>query len=332
MWSIDLLAVGLLLSLLFLFAHRAGQSGKGRLGRAGADMSIRRPCVPRLAAISITAISITAIGILAIAAVPGLAQEKPYQPVPGQAGKDAVWVPTPFNTVETMLDVAKVTPEDIVIDLGSGDGRKIIAAARRGARAIGVEFEDKLVQLSREQAEKEGVADKASFVQGDMFAYDISQATVLPLFLLPEHFTKLMPKFLALRPGTRIVINTYRIPKWKPDQVVRVEDDCFRWCTVNLYIVPAKVEGTWRSEKGELTLVQDFQKISGTLSVDGERVPISDGRLRGDTITFMVGRTQYTGRVDGDTITAEVSGDSEGQWKAVRQQQPSGRDRAQTGG
>ena len=273
-----------------------------------------------------------AASLVTAASVSGLAQDKPYEPIPGQAGKDAVWVPTPSATVEKMLDVAKVTPDDLIIDLGSGDGRKVIAAARRGARAIGVEFEDKLVQLSRDLANKEGVADKASFVQGDMFAYDFSQATVLPLFLLPQHFTRLMPKFLALQPGTRIVINTYRIPYWEPDEIVKVEDNCYRWCTVNLYIVPAQVEGTWRWDKGELTLKQDFQKISGTLSVDGKRVAISDGRLRGDTITFKVGGTRYTGRVDGNNVSGEMSGESNGKWTAARKEAPSGPGRAQTGG
>ena len=256
--------------------------------------------------------------VVAVAAVAALAQEKPYEPVPGQAGKDAVWVPTPYITVEKMLDVAEVTPKDLVIDLGSGDGRNVILAAKRGARAIGVEFEEKLVLLSRAVAEKEGVADKASFVQHDMFTYDISEATVLALFLLPEHFTKLKPKFLALRPGTRIVINTFRIPDWEPDETTKAEGDCNHWCTVILYIVPAKVAGTWRLDKGELTIRQDIQKLTSTLTIGGKRVPISNGRLRGDNISFNVGKAQYTGRVDGNSMSGEVTGSPTRTWTATR--------------
>ena len=259
-----------------------------------------------------------ALCVVAVAAVAALAQEKPYEPVPGQAGKDAVWVPTPFVTVEKMLDVAAITPEDLVIDLGSGDGRNVIAAAKRGTRAIGVEFEAKLVELSRALAQKEGVADKATFVQGDMFSYDISKATVMALFLLPEHFTKLKPKFLALRPGTRIVINTFRIPDWEPDETTKAEGDCNHWCTVILYIVPAKVAGTWRLDKGDLTLVQDIQKLTGTLSIGGKRIPISNARLRGDNITFTAGGARYTGRVDGNSMSGEVTGGPAGKWSATR--------------
>ena len=261
---------------------------------------------------------LAACGAAVVVAAAALAQEKAYEPVPGQAGKDAVWVPTPFATVEKMLDVAKITPDDLAIDLGSGEGRMVIAAAKRGARAIGVEFEDKLVQLSRDLAKKAGVADKATFVQGDMFAYDISQATVMPLFLLPEHFQKLTPKFLNLKPGTRIVINTFRIPNWDPDETTKAEGDCGNWCTVHLWIVPAKVAGTWRLDKTELRLTQEFQKVYGTLLIGGKRVPISDGRLRGDNISFSVGKTKYSGRVDGNSMTGELSGGATGKWSAAR--------------
>jgi SAM-dependent methyltransferase len=256
---------------------------------------------------------------VAVVAVAALAQEKPYEPVPGQSGKDAVWVPTPFVTIEKMLDLARLTPEDVVIDLGSGDGRAVIAAAKRGARATGVEFEEKLVLLSRQLAEKEGVADKATFVQGDMFAYDISKATVMPMFLLPEHFAKLTPKFLALKPGARIVINTFRIPSWEPDETAKAEGECSHWCTALLYIVPAKVAGNWRLPEGELRLTQNFQKVTGTLSAGGKRMQIKDGRLRGDNISFSIGRVSYTGRVDGNTMTGNISGGkSAGTWTAVR--------------
>src|SRR5256885_2199880 len=141
--------------------------------------------------------------------------QESFQPVVGQEGKDVVWVPTPQALVEKMLDMARVTPQDYVVDLGSGDGRNVIAAAKRGARALGVEFNPSMVDFSQRNAAKHGVADKATFVQGDMYEADISQATVLALFLLPENLRKLTPKFLALRPGTRIVANHFGIEGWE---------------------------------------------------------------------------------------------------------------------
>ena len=152
-----------------------------------------------------------------LAAVLAAQAVKPFEPVVGQEGKDVVWVPTPQALVDKMLDMARVTPQDYVMDLGSGDGRNIIAAAKRGARALGVEYNPKMVEYSQRAAAKEGVADKAKFVQGDMFTADISQATVLALFLLPDNLTKLTQKFVDLKPGTRIVMNTFGIPGWEAD-------------------------------------------------------------------------------------------------------------------
>src|SRR5688500_19049787 len=143
-----------------------------------------------------------------------------------------------------MLDMARVTPLDYVIDLGSGDGRNVIMAAKRGARALGVEYNADMVELSRRNAAKEGVSGRARFVQGDMFEADISQATVLALFLLPDNLRRLTPKFLSLRPGTRIVVNTYEIEGWTPVKTERVSGSCVIWCSVLLYIVPGEVEGS----------------------------------------------------------------------------------------
>ena len=253
--------------------------------------------------------------VVSVAAHAALAQtaQEPFKPVVGQEGKDAVWVPTPPVLVEKMLDMAKVTPQDYVIDLGSGDGRNVIAAAKRGARALGVEYNSNMVDLSTRLAAMEGVADKAAFVQGDMYAADISQATVLPLFLLPENLQKLTPKFLDLRPGTRIVVNQFGVPGWNADETGTVEGDCGSWCTALLYIVPAKVEGAWRLPQGDLTLEQRFQMISGTLSSGGTSTPIA-GRLRGDQISFSVGGTNYAGRVNGDTM----EGGAPASWRATR--------------
>ena len=245
--------------------------------------------------------------------------KEPYEPIEGQAGKDVVWVPTPLVLVEKMLDMARVTPRDFVMDLGSGDGRNIIAAAKRGARALGVEYNPDMVELSRRNAAREGVADKAQFVQGDMYEADISQATVLALFLLTENLNRLAPKFLALKPGSRIVVNGFEIDDWKFDETGRAEGDCMSWCTAYLYIVPARVEGTWRlPQVGRLKLEQKFQQLTGTLTAGGTSTPITNGRLRGEQIRFTVGGTDYTGRVNGDTMSGDLKGSATGVWTATR--------------
>jgi len=242
-----------------------------------------------------------------------------FEPRVGQAGKDVVWVPTPESTVEKMLDVAGVTPQDYVVDLGSGDGRNVIAAAKRGARALGIEYNPDMVELSKRNAEKAGVSDKATFVQGDMYEADFSQATVLALFLLPTNMLKLRPKFVDLKPGTRIVANTFGIEDWTADESTTISDDCTSWCTVLLYVVPAKVGGTWQMPQGLLTLTQEYQMITGTLASSGSAIPIENGRLRGDQISFTAGGIQYTGRVAGDSITGTTqSGGGGNTWSATR--------------
>jgi SAM-dependent methyltransferase len=245
------------------------------------------------------------------------AAEEPFRPTVGQEGKDVVWVPTPPVLVEKMLDLARVTPQDYVMDLGSGDGRNIIAAAKRGARGLGVEFNPKMVELATRTAQSEGVADKASFVQGDMYEADISRATVLALFLLPDNLRKLTPKFLDLKPGTRIVANHFGIDGWEADVTERVDGECMAWCTALLYIVPAKVAGTWRLADGELELAQKFQALSGTLRRAGAELPIENGKLQGNEIRFKVSGMEYSGRVEGDAMSGKLSGDS-GAWKASR--------------
>ena len=174
-------------------------------------------------------------------ALPAAAQspsKEPDEPYVGQPGKDVVWVPTPSALVDRMLEMAKVTAKDYVIDLGSGDGRNIIAAAKLGARGLGVEFDSNLVQVSRRAADAAGVGHLARFVEGDMFEADVSQASVLALFLLPENLARLKPKFEKMRPGTRIVTNGYQIVGWEPAEVGVAGGDCAPWCTAYLYIVP----------------------------------------------------------------------------------------------
>lgn len=180
--------------------------------------------------------------LLAAALVLQAPTQQPFKPQSGQAGKDVVWVPTSPEMVEKMLDLAKVTKDDVVMDLGSGDGRMIIAAAKRGARAIGVEFNPEMVKISRQAAQDAGVADRATFIEGDMFEADISKATVLALFLLPDNLRRLEPKFRAMPAGTRIVVNTFGVPDWTADVTETLPENCVSWCTVMLYRLPVKVQ------------------------------------------------------------------------------------------
>jgi len=249
----------------------------------------------------------------------GLAQGQPakeYKPEVGQEGKDVVWVPTPQALVDKMLDLAKVTPNDYVIDLGSGDGRTVITAAKRGAKAHGIEYNPDMVELSKRNAAKEGVSDKATFAKADLFESDFSQAQVITMFLLTSINAKLRPKILDLKPGTRIVSNTFDMGEWKPDETAKVSG-CESWCTAHLWIVPAKVDGTWKLPQGELSLKQTFQMISGTLKNGNVITPIS-GKLNGDEISFTGGGAQYTGRVNGNTIDGTVKGGSNDKWTATR--------------
>ena len=230
----------------------------------------------------------------------GSGHAQSYQPKSGQPGKDVVWVPTPPQMVEKLLDMAGVTPQDYLIDLGSGDGRSVIAAAKRGARAHGIEYDADLVQFSKREAAKHGVSDRATFAKADVFESDFSKATVVFLFLTHEMSIRLRPKLLDLKPGTRIVANTFGIGDWNPDETSLLPENCERWCTARLWIVPAKVGGTWKMADGEMTLKQIYQTFSGTLKKT-LTVPLR-GRLRGDQIVFTASKTQYTGTVNGHTM------------------------------
>ena len=242
-----------------------------------------------------------------------------YEPYEGQPGKDVVWVPTRPALVETMLNLANVTERDFVVDLGAGDGRMVIAAAKRGARALGIEYDTDMVALARRNATAAGLGERAKFVQGDMFEADFSQATVLALFLLPANLRRLAPKFLELAPGTRIVVNTYRIEGWDEETFSELGDACASWCTALLYLVPAKVAGTWRLPTGDLELAQEAQRISGTLTLPGGRKTGVTGRLSGERIRFTVaGSGEYTGRVHGTEMSGEAQSSFSGYWKATR--------------
>ncbi len=256
-----------------------------------------------------------------IALTPAAAQPAPdYQPQVGQQGKDVVWVPTPDAVVNNMLEMARVTPADYVIDLGSGDGRTVIAAANRGAKALGIEYEQAMVDLSIQNAAKAGVGDRATFIRADLFETDFSQATVLTMFLLPDINLRLRPRVLDMRPGTRVASNTFTMDDWTPDQTAEVPAaECKSYCRALFWIVPAKVAGAWRFENGDLTFEQKYQMISGTMRSGNVVHPITNGRLKGEEITFTAGDITYTGRVNGNIIEgASGSGASGSAWRATR--------------
>jgi precorrin-6B methylase 2 len=243
-----------------------------------------------------------------------------FQPEVGQAGKDVVWVPTPQALVDKMLDMGKVTAKDYVIDLGSGDGRTVITAAKRGATAVGIEYNPDMVTLSERAAKKEGVTDRAKFMKADLYGADLSKATVITMFLLPEINLKLRPKLLDLKPGTRLVSNSFTMGEWQHDRSVQATDKegCQSYCTAYLWIVPAKVDGAWKTGEGEVVFKQTFQMLTGTLKAKGVETQLK-GRLNGERITFKAGDAQYTGQVSGDSIKGTVkSGSSSSEWTATR--------------
>jgi hypothetical protein len=230
--------------------------------------------------------------------------ESNYEPHSGQEGKDVVWVPTPQVVVDTMLNLAKVGPKDYVMDLGSGDGRTVITAAKRGARAVGIEYNPDMVALSQRNAQKEGVADKATFMKADLFETDFSKATVITMFLLPDINIKLRPKILNMKPGTRIASNTFTMGDWKADQTVNLtsKEGCeTSWCTALLWIVPAKVAGTYQTSAGEVTLKQNFQMLSGDLKAEGKTLGL-EGKVVGEQVQFKAGGKEYRGRLNGKNL------------------------------
>ena len=240
---------------------------------------------------------LTAFALLASVALIAQTATKPFEPTVGQAGKDVVWVPTPQPLVEKMLDLAKLTPQDFLMDLGSGDGRTVITAAKRGARAQGVEYNPDMVELSQRNAKAQGVTDKATFVKADLFETDFSKAQVVTMFLLPSINMRLRPTILKMKPGTRVVSNTFTMEDWMPDQTETIGGDCVSWCTALLWIVPAQVQGTWQLGNNALTLQQNFQMLTGTLGSAK-----LTGRLRGDEITLMSDAMKYVGKVEGNSM------------------------------
>ena len=256
---------------------------------------------------------------LLLSATGGYAQNtnSEFVPMRGQDGKDVVWVPTPQDLVDTMLSMANVTSADFVMDLGSGDGRLVITAAKLGATALGIEYNPNMVALATQTAAKEGVSEKAKFRNADIFETDFSKATVITLFLLPDLNLRLRPKILDMKPGTRIVSNTFDMNDWEPDQVIDltgISEDA-SWITALLWIVPAKVEGTWKLNNGQVKINQKFQFISGTLTFGNNEVKFT-GKLDGDKISGNADGTEFTGTVNGNTMSGTTAGG--GTWKATR--------------
>jgi len=246
------------------------------------------------------------------------------------------YVPSPQSVVADMLKIAEIGPEDFVIDLGSGDGRIVLTAAKVfGARGFGVEIKDDLVSSSNEAARREGLADRVRFVKQDLFRTDISQATVLTMYLLPDTVNLLKDKLLAeLRPGTRIISHDYPLTGWIPEKYVqmdledKVQISGVTTTLIYLYVVPAKVAGSWKAsmpaavsrKPATLQLKQQLTRVSGSVQMDGRDVPLEEVRLRGDRLSFkLAGRKgEFSGQVKGRSIEGSVqTGKTRAPWSAT---------------
>jgi SAM-dependent methyltransferase len=234
-----------------------------------------------------------------------------YKPYVGQPGKDVIWVPTPDAMVDEMIRAAEVGPNDLVVDLGAGDGKIAIAAAlKRGARAVGVEYDPSMAALARRNVLRAGVADKVTIIQGDLFKTDFSQATVVMMYLLPELNMRLKPVLKAMRPGTRIVSHSFGMESWIPDERIETAN-----AAGNVWIVPVNAQGTWSFElaqgrRGTLTLKQVHQQLSGTLQLAGRSYAVEEGKVRGYGVSLKFKSAQgQTLSLNGQVIDKRLSGE-----------------------
>ena len=275
--------------------------------------------------------ALAALAALALAlALPVAAQkDKDYEPHVGQPGKDVIWVPTPDEVVNRMLRMAQVTPNDYVVDLGAGDGKIAIAAAKKfGARALGIEYNPEMARHAQLNVERAGVAGRARIVQGDIFVSDFSQATVVTMYLLPALNLKLRPQLLAMRPGTRVVSHSFSMDDWEADESSSLDGR-----RAYFWVVPAAVAGAWSleltgggaTERLELTLEQRFQKIEGTVALGTVLGGLREARLRGFVIAFAFVdekgvRRDFSGRVSGARMEGSFRVDNgvEGRWTAAK--------------
>ena len=257
-------------------------------------------------------------------ALPAVAQ-KAYEPQVGQAGKDVIWVPTPDEVVDRMLRMAQVTANDLVYDLGAGDGKIAIAAAKKfGARSVGIEYNPEMAKHAQGNVEKAGVTAKARILNGDIFATDFSQATVVTMYLLPALNMKLRPTILAMRPGTRVVSHSFTMEDWEADEISSMDGR-----RAYFWLVPANVNGGWSldsgGDKAELSFEQRFQKIEGTVGLGHSQGGLRDARLRGFNISFTYVdnnsvKRDYAGRVTGGRMEGTFRSDNgtEGRWSATK--------------
>ncbi len=276
--------------------------------------------IPFLALTTACAVSLLSLGNshaqLTAPSTPAAGDTKAdYAPQSGQPGKDVVWVPTPQALVDSMLDSAGVTRDDVVVDLGSGDGRTVITAAKRGAKARGIEYNGDMVALARRNAASEGVGDVARFDQGDIFESNFKDATVLTLFLLPQLNLRLRPTILDMKPGTRVVSNSFDMGDWVPDENINGGTGCTSWCRAYKWIVPAKVAGNWQLGDGRLKLSQTYQQLEGSLTQAGKTVPLSEAKMNGTEILFTANGRQYRGQANGNAMSGAVDGKA---WTATR--------------
>ena len=255
------------------------------------------------------AVCTTFLGGAAVAQPAAAAGSSAYKPEVGQSGKDVVWVPTSQTLVDRMLDMVGLTPADRLVDLGSGDGRLVITAAKRGATARGIEYNPDMVALSKRAAIAEGVTARATFEEADIFKSDFSNATVVTLFLLPDLNLRLRPTILNMPPGTRVISNSFDMGEWQPDESQQVTVGCTGYCNALKWIVPAKVDGTWKlADNRELVIRQSFQRFDGTLRDGPVSAPVSDAKLDGARIQFTAGGKRYSGQVAGNRIQVTIEG------------------------
>jgi hypothetical protein len=271
--------------------------------------------------------SLLALAAALTLALPAAAQQKDkdYEPQIGQAGKDVIWVPTPDEVVERMLRMAQVTPNDYVIDLGAGDGKIAIAAAKKfGARSLGIEYNPDMAKHAQRNVEKAGVTARARIMQGDIFVADFTQATVITMYLLPALNLKLRPQILAMRPGTRVVSHSFNMEDWEPDETSNLDGR-----RAYFWLVPANVAGSWNLDAGgerhELVLEQRYQKVDGSISLKAMQGGLRDTRLRGAALSFAYLdnnglRRDFTGRVNGNRMEGNFRAETgaEGKWSAVK--------------
>jgi len=273
--------------------------------------------------------AVAALAALAIALPAAAQKDKGYEPHVGQAGKDVIWVPTPDEVVERMLRMAQVTANDYVVDLGAGDGKIAIAAAKKfGARALGIEYDADMARHAQRNVERAGVAGRARIVQGDIFVADFSQATVITMYLLPALNLKLRPQLLAMRPGTRVVSHSFSMDDWEADETSSLDGR-----RAYFWVVPAAVAGAWSlehagggaAEKLEMTLEQRYQKIDGTVTLGPALGGLREARLRGFLIAFSYVddkgvRRDFSGRVSGARMEGSFRADNgtEGRWTATK--------------